>query len=178
MKKSRLAALKLNHLPWFCGRFGAICFFCICIHYLNGTAFWCFISKSPHLALPMQVTIWLGARLDIPQTDFGFSWDLKLCWLWDQQKAKPQPPHGMLGASRLCGHSGPLWLCSRGWFGFSKARGCLGTAEYSHLTREHIFSYFLLACSPSSCTHTLAPESPDTGLLLPPPWPQLREQLQ
>lgn len=40
------------------------------------------------------------AKLDIPEMESGFPADFKLCWLWDQQQAKPQPvqgPHCVLG---------------------------------------------------------------------------------
>lgn len=54
-----------------------------------------------------------------------------------------------------------------------------GRLTLTHLSCEHVLSDFLLACSPSSCTHTPLPQNHQApGLLLPSLWLQLREQLQ
>lgn len=83
-----------------CGQLGTICFFLnICvIYFLNEAALWCFVSKVPlcpilHSPDPKAGPgMWLGAKLDIPETESGFSSDFKLHWLWDQQKARTQQP--------------------------------------------------------------------------------------
>lgn len=90
----------------------------------------------------------------------------------------PAPPQGF-GGLQATSPFRTLWLCFPRWFGFSRAWDGLGKAEYPHLNHVHILSYFLLACSPSSGTRTpLLRNRRTPGSLLPPPWLQLRKQLQ